>query len=147
MPFIAHMEDLRVGIDEFDVEHLQLGALSNLLYDAVRSDDVAAALDEVLDRLIHQTRQHFSHEEKIMLRWAYPGLAPHTDEHHRLTEAIKRFRAGTDLRHVDRIVLARRVADFMTGWLLDHIGGMDRELARFLVGQEGWNKSRRRIRS
>ncbi len=135
MPLIEHMEELCVGIAEFDIEHLQLGGLSNLLYDAVQSDNVDSALDKVLDGLILHTRLHFSHEEKFMARWAYPGLARHAEEHRLLTEAIKRFRARTDLHDVQRNVLAQQVADFISSWLLDHISGMDSEYARFLACQ------------
>ena len=127
---IVWSDILSVGSDEIDDDHRRLMDLFNMLNHSVTEGDDAEYLAAVLEELINCTVWHFSHEERLMLKYGYEGLAEHKAEHQELLESAKEIRqkilqAGSDVPEEDLEILER--------WLTGHILSTDMKLGEFLI--------------
>lgn len=121
---------LSVEIDEIDDDHRKLVDLFNLLNHAVADGESSVYLEAVLEELVNCTVWHFSHEERLMLKFGYPGYADHRDEHQALIKAAgelqQRFRnQGKRISGEDIVYLEK--------WLTGHVLGMDKDLGAYLT--------------
>jgi len=64
------------------------------------------------------TRDHFSAEEEMMARAAYPGLAEHQTRHRDLTSKVERYVARFER---GEIALNAHLLHFLRDWLTNHI--------------------------
>jgi len=80
---------LSVQIQEIDEDHRRLVNLFNLLSHAVEEGESTAYIEALLEELINCTVWHFSHEERLMLKYDYEGLEEHKKEHQELIKSIK----------------------------------------------------------
>ena len=120
---------LSVGIDEIDEDHRILVDLFNILNHSVTEGETPEYLAAVLDELIKCTAWHFSHEERLMLKYGYEGLAEHKTEHQELIESAKELQQKI-------LQSSKLVADdelvFLERWLTAHILTADMRLGSFL---------------
>ncbi len=128
-------DDFKLGLPAIDADHEELVELCNTFLDAAQNGARLADLATALDRLLLRTRAHFLHEERMLDRHGYPGLAIHKAEHDRLLSQAEMLKSRfEDVEGEDAI---RRVtletADFLQSWLLDHIKTNDRPYRPFLM--------------
>ena len=121
---------LSVGNDEIDEDHHKLVNLFNMLNHAATEGAEPDYLAAVLNELIHCTAWHFSHEERLMVKYAYQGLAEHRAEHRELIKTAralqeKILQADNKLPEEDMEILER--------WLTEHILSTDMRLGSFLA--------------
>jgi hemerythrin-like metal-binding protein len=121
---------LSVDVDEIDEDHRRLVDLFNILNRSVTAGDAADYVEAVLEELINCTVWHFSHEERLMLKYGYDGLAEHKEEHRDLIESAEALRdkfrqAGQRLSSED--------IEYLEHWLTGHIFGADMKLGAYLV--------------
>lgn len=121
---------LTIGIDEIDDDHRRLVDIFNILNHSVTEGDDPEYLAAVLEELINCTAWHFSHEERLMLKYRYPGLAEHRIEHRDLIESAKELQ--------QKILQAGRLVDnedleFLEHWLTEHILSTDMKLGSYLA--------------
>ncbi|MBI3188134.1 MAG: hemerythrin family protein [Gammaproteobacteria bacterium] len=120
---------LSVEVKEIDDDHRKLLELFNLLSRSVTTNDTNDYIEAVLEELISFTVWHFRHEERLMLKYSYPGMAEHKAEHHQLIESARTFQQKILIqgktRSTDDIV-------FLEQWLTGHILGADMELGLYL---------------
>lgn len=127
-PFLPWTPDLKIGIQRFDLEHQQLGALINQLHTlmVIKRDRVGA--DQLTDLLLQATRTHFASEEALLTELDYPECEAHFLEHSKLIDELRdlqrQFRAGT--------LSALAMPTFLKKWLLDHIQNTDRRYTAHL---------------
>ena len=121
---------LSVGIDEIDEDHRRLVDLFNILNHSVTEGDAPEYLAAVLEELINCTAWHFSHEERLMLKYGYEGIAEHKMEHQELIKSAKELQqkvlqAGNLVGNED--------IEFLEHWLTEHILTADMKLGSYLV--------------
>ena len=121
---------LSVGNDEIDEDHHRLVELFNMLNHSVTEGDDPAYLEAVLEELINCTAWHFSHEERLMLKYAYEGLAEHKAEHQELIKSAKALQ--------QKILQAGKFVpdedlEFLESWLTEHILSTDMKLGSYLA--------------
>ena len=121
---------LRVGIDEIDDDHRRLVELFNMLNHAVTEGVSPEYLAAILEELVNCTVWHFSHEERLMLKYGYGGYADHKEEHQALIESVealqeKILQAGT--------LVATEDLEFLERWLTGHILSDDMQLGSYLA--------------
>ena len=121
---------LSVGSDEIDDDHRKLVNLFNLLNHAVTEGDDSDYLEAVLEELINCTAWHFSHEERLMMKYGYEGLADHKLEHQELIKSAREIQqqilqAGNAVADED--------IEFLERWLTEHILTTDMRLGAFLA--------------
>ena len=80
---------LSVGNDEIDDDHRKLVELFNMLNNAVTDDVSPDYLAAILEELVNCTAWHFSHEERLMLKYGYEGTEEHKAEHAQLIQTAR----------------------------------------------------------
>lgn len=121
---------LSVGVDEIDDDHRRLLDLFNILNHSVTEGSTPEYLAAVLEELINCTAWHFSHEERLMLKHAYEGLAQHREEHRELIRSVRELQqkilqAGIRVADEDLVYLER--------WLTQHILTDDAKMGAYLA--------------
>jgi len=121
---------LSVGNDEIDEDHHRLVALFNMLNHCVTQGEEPEYLQAVLEELINLTAWHFSHEERLMVKYGYADLAEHREEHQALINSVREFQqkilqAGNEVPEEDLAYLEQ--------WLTGHILSTDMKLGSYLA--------------
>lgn len=122
-------QTLESGDAAVDAQHRELFRLFDELQEAVRRQDPAPVLHEVLDGLVRYVAVHFEGEERLMRHSRYPRAAEHKALHddlrHRTAEVVEGYRTG---RHLVPVTLAH----FLSGWLWNHILQSDLAMVRWV---------------
>ena len=121
---------LSVGVDEIDDDHRRLVDLFNILNHSVTEGDAPEYLAAVLEELINCTVWHFSHEERLMLKYGYEGLAEHKQEHQDLINSAKELQQ--QILQAGKLVASKDL-EFLEHWLTEHILSTDMKLGTYLV--------------
>ncbi|NWG31359.1 MAG: hemerythrin family protein [Rhodocyclaceae bacterium] len=130
MKDIVWSKTLSIGVEEVDEDHRKLVDIFNTLNHAVKEREAPEYLAAVLDELINCTVWHFSHEERLMLKYQYKDMEAHKAEHRELIETVKELQqellqGGGEMteRHIE--ILER--------WLTEHILTTDMRLGAYLA--------------
>ncbi|OFX11181.1 MAG: hypothetical protein A2516_09390 [Alphaproteobacteria bacterium RIFOXYD12_FULL_60_8] len=132
MPLIEWRDSYGVGVDLIDADHKLLVSLINQLYEAHEDGQGTEMVGSALNVLIEYTETHFSREELLLEKGAYPELAEHREEHRRLTQKVRditeRYNAGDTAVCDDALIV------FLKDWLTDHILGVDMKYKSYVQG-------------
>ncbi len=120
---------LSVQIQEIDEDHRRLVDLFNLLCHSVVEGETPNYIQALMDELINCTIWHFSHEERLMLKHGYEGLAEHRKEHRELIDSIKALQRRS---LQESKPFSSKDIKFLEQWLTGHILGADMELGEYL---------------
>lgn len=128
-------DEFKLGLPAIDADHEELVELCNQFLEAAQNAAPITELAGALDRLLLRTRAHFLHEERMLDRHGYPGLAIHKAEHERLLSQAETLKARfEDVEHEEDVrQVTLETADFLQSWLLDHIKVNDRPYRPFLM--------------
>jgi len=121
---------LSVGVDEIDDDHRKLVSLFNMLNHSITEGDAPDYLQAVLEELISCTVWHFSHEERLMLKYDYEGIAEHKTEHQELINSARELQQK--ILQADKLV-ANEDIEFLERWLTEHILTADMRLGAYLA--------------
>ena len=117
------------GIKVIDEQHQEIFQIVERLRRLVQERAAREAIEELLRQLVRCSEQHFTTEEAIMAKTAYPDLPQHVAEHASmltsLNELLDRFRESHE-------AMALMVPTFMEGWLRHHISDGDFGFVTFL---------------
>ncbi len=120
---------LSVHVDEIDDDHRRLVNLFNILGRSVAQGDATDYIEAVLEELISCTVWHFRHEERLMLKYRYEGIAEHKTEHQELIDSVKVLQQKF-------LQKGKAVSDddieFLEHWLTEHILVADMKLGSYL---------------
>jgi len=124
-------KSLSIDVDEVDDDHRRLVDLFNVLTHAIADGESAEYVEAVLEELIYCTVWHFSHEERLMLKYAYEDRAAHKTEHAELIDSARKLQqkfvqGGKQLSNED--------IEFLEHWLTEHILVADMKLGAYLGG-------------
>lgn len=86
---IPWSDAFEMGDPELDAEHRAFFDIINALSEAVSAGTDAARLAALCDVLVEHSAAHFLHEEEVMARHGFGGLAAHRREHSRLLAYIR----------------------------------------------------------
>ena len=130
MKDIAWSKILSVEVDEIDDDHRRLISLFNELGRAAAGGESADYIAATLEELINCTVWHFSHEERLMLKYRFPGAAEHRAAHRELIDAAREWQA--ELAQGGYAVTEAEIT-FLERWLTEHILTVDQKLGSFLA--------------
>jgi hemerythrin-like metal-binding protein len=116
---------LSVGLDEIDEDHRKLVSIFNTLNHAVSEGESPEYLAAVLEELINCTVWHFSHEERLMLKYGYDQAAEHKAEHRELIESARELR--DEILQSGGVVTESHI-EYLERWLTEHILTSDMRL-------------------
>ncbi len=128
--FFTWKEEYSVGIDSIDQQHKKLLSLINQLQTAVDYSTGEEFEREALDELVAYTKDHFSYEEGLMEKNAYPDFVAHKAQHVKMIRKVEDVLAEYDK---DRETAMSNALDFLKSWLITHINGTDKEYSSFLI--------------
>jgi hemerythrin len=132
---VEWQEYLAVGVAEIDHQHKRLFDKFNALLAACEEDRGDEELNRLFWFLDAYVATHFKDEERLMQRLAFPDYNKHREQHMAFTRQIVALKErlkneGTTPSLISTVSLT------MTGWLIEHISGMDRAIGRFVKERE-----------
>ena len=123
-------QTLIIGIDEIDDDHGKLINLFNILNHSVTEGASTDYVEAVLEELINCTVWHFSHEERLMLKYGYDAYEEHKADHQDLVAGVRelqqKFLQTGKLDEKEHL-------EFLERWLTEHILVADLRLGSFLI--------------
>ena len=120
---------LSVEVDEIDEDHRKLINIFNILNHSLREGEPPEYLAAVLAELINCTVWHFSHEERLMLKYGYAETQEHKVMHQRLIKSARDLQQ--DILQADKAVADEHI-QFLERWLTEHILTADMRLGSYL---------------
>lgn len=120
---------LSVEVDEIDEDHRKLVSIFNILNHAVMDGESRDYLAAVLEELVNCTVWHFSHEERLMLKYGYEGMAEHKAIHGELIKSVKELQQK--ILQADK-TMTDEDFEFLEVWLTEHILTDDMRLGSYL---------------
>ena len=130
MKDLAWGDLLSVGVDEIDDDHRKLVDLFNMLNHSVTEGGDQAYLEAILEELINCTVWHFSHEERLMLKYGYAAYEEHKAVH---KELIKSARALQQKILEEGSLVSSEDIEFLEHWLSEHILTADMKMGEYLA--------------
>jgi hemerythrin len=121
---------LSVGVDEIDEDHRKLLNIFNILTHAVIDGESPEYLAAVLEELINCTAWHFSHEERLMLKYYFDGAQDHKAAHEDLIMAARELQQT--ILQAEQPVAEEHLV-FLERWLTEHILTADQRLGAYLA--------------
>lgn len=122
---------LETGNTRIDTQHKTLLSAFNNLVTASQTGLGRKELFSTVDFLVEYTKQHFSEEEALQLKYQYPKYEFHRTQHQNFTQTVleiceKLKQEGATLQ------LLSRVNQEMGDWLIHHILTEDKDLANYI---------------
>ena len=102
MKDIVWSQVLSVEIDEIDEDHRKLVDIFNILHHSLTEGESKDYLEAVLEELINCTIWHFSHEERLMLKYGYEEIEEHKEIHQELIKSAKELQHN--ILHADQSI-------------------------------------------
>lgn len=119
--------DLAVGVEAIDRQHQELFDRVNALLTAAGTGLEHAVVLESVRFLAQYTQEHFTDEEALMARAAYPGLGEHRAQHEAFRERVRRLVEEVE-RSGSTPELRARLERDVCEWLYRHVQKVDRAL-------------------
>ena len=124
-----------VAVDSMNDTHREEVEMINAFYDKLKDKSISdSTINEDLDEIVHHTIEHFTKEEKNMLKYSFPPFPMHKGEHDRflstMTDYLDKWK-----RTNDRTVLIDFLENILVDWFYNHVMTMDRMTAMFLSNQ------------
>lgn len=129
MAHFSWTDDLYTGSTLIDGDHRKLLDLVNAFFQSMQSDEGSRPVSTAMNDLIAYTGEHFAREEAEMERIQYVAALAHGAEHTKLLSQLVELKEMLDAGGIMNI---SAVADFLGGWLRDHILTKDMKLAAAL---------------
>lgn len=133
MAMLEWNDSLSVNVAEIDAQHKGLVDMINKLYDSMRQEHSASVLLDIVDDMQNYAVVHFGTEERHMDEKAYPGASAHKAEHAAFVEKVVQVNAGC---REGTTALSMDILNFLSGWLVTHINGEDKQLGAYLNSVE-----------
>ncbi len=120
---------LSVDVDEIDEDHRKLLGIFNILNHSLADGESQDYLAAVLEELINCTFWHFSHEERLMLKYGYKDIEEHKAMHQELIKSARELQYK--ILHTDKPIADEDIV-FLERWLTEHILTDDMRLGAYL---------------
>ncbi|MCX8070702.1 MAG: bacteriohemerythrin [Thermodesulfovibrionales bacterium] len=121
-------------ISEIDTQHKKLVDLLNTVHEAVQNKKTTDVMNKTLSELVNYTKNHFTTEERLMKQHNYPDYEKHKKEHENLSQKVVEFQQKYAKSSNDPL-LVQELSIFLKNWLTNHIVGIDKKYAPFLLSK------------
>lgn len=128
---IPWTRDLSVDIRHIDKQHRTLIDIINDLHQALTQARAGNVIQEIIDRLLDYTVNHFGEEERLMERHGYPKLAQHKEIHKKFIATAQSFQERIN-QGAPMSAVAGELLATLRDWLVNHIKKTDRQYAAHL---------------
>lgn len=120
---------LSVDVNEIDEDHRKLLDIFNILNHSLAEGESPEYLKAVLEELINCTVWHFSHEDRLMLKYGYEKINEHREAHQELVKEAKELQEK--FLQADSSISEDDI-EFLERWLTAHILTDDMRLGTYL---------------
>jgi len=124
--------EFKTGIPEMDCEHVMLLSLYNQLCTVIDTEKEHEALDDIINALVTYIKVHFRHEEEMLEKVGYAGLAEHKAAHAALIGSVDQI--FSDYCESGDIRVARNLRTLVLSWLAGHILKDDKAYGQAILG-------------
>lgn len=127
-------DQMSLNYPPLDEEHQAFLKVVQKAQIAAESQDFPT-IDQTFEACYDYARNHFSHEENIMEKIAFPDIEVHMKSHQIFIKNVSELRGQYEVAPSleDKAVLANKLANFLNVWLLGHILSRDKLLKPYLV--------------
>ncbi len=128
--YIKWEKKFEIGIPVIDGQHKILVEMCNDLYLALvihrtnGSEIIDDSLRDALHRAVDYVKEHFSSEEKLMIKAGYKNYEEHRKQHDIFIAKI--LKTAKDFEK-SPLSLAMQLVKFIYDWILEHIAFEDRQ--------------------
>jgi hemerythrin len=122
-------EAMRTGVDSVDQQHRKLIAMLNELLRLVGGTPQRRDLEALLESLQQYTNYHFGHEEQCMEQHRCPAAMANKEAHVAFVKVLAEFFGRLRSEGPSRS-LAIDLEKYLAEWVMQHIIGIDAQLAR-----------------
>jgi len=122
---------LAAGHPVIDAQHREIFKRFGTLLEACNQGRARESLQELFGFLDRYVKEHFSVEEELMTRHAYPARDKHLAEHQLFIDQLARLRKELEANGITPLVLIRTTKTLIY-WLTHHIRTVDCQLGDFL---------------
>jgi len=114
---------MSVGNDRIDQDHRYLLCLINTIEFALSTGEHSDILVTALDQLDYYTKDHFSREERLMIKISYPKYPDQKQAHELLISQLSEIRQKilTVQENPDMRGIIPDITELLRNWLLDHV--------------------------
>jgi len=131
--FFEWSDKYLLNVPQIDSDHKNLFAIANRLHDYVSVGQHDRTIAQALNHLVKYVHEHFDREERLMDRFAFPGVVEHR-KYHRLLEQIVSSMQKV-YRHEPEAVDTGKLMEFLRDWLEQHILGADQLYEPWVTGK------------
>ena len=125
MAFIEWTDDLNLGIDVIDKQHMRIADYINRMHEAIEQDD-QLAIKTLFDEVIDYSVTHFGFEEKLQRKAGYEYCSGHMRVHMLFVKKIGEYKKRFDEGDSE---IPRQVLLMLRKWLINHIQYDDADFA------------------
>lgn len=125
--------EYEIGISAVDVQHKKLVAILNHFYETLADQKNTQARLQIVEEMVSYSKTHFTSEEALMKKHAYPSLAAHQTLHQKFIEKVQEMKSRLES---GRLVLPVEIGNFIKTWLLQHIMQEDKKYATYIQSQQ-----------
>jgi len=129
-------DEYLVEIHKMDEQHKALFTTAARLYRLLLGQEDLSQADKLFSDLMRQTIIHFQTEERLMQSCQYPDFTHHKSLHDMLAQQLKDMQSSQQtmlsMHYVQPWIERIEIADFISGWLGNHITDEDKKLGSFL---------------
>ena len=127
--FYPWRDEFSINVSQMDIHHQRLFEIANSIGEILRSGGDAESLAMTLGALGKYARYHFSAEEELMARYAYPETDQHISLHRELERQVADYRSSMLERHIPS---EAELMQLIESLLVRHILEEDKKYAVFL---------------
>lgn len=124
-------DSLATGHELIDEQHKELFKRFNNLLAACNEGRGSEEVLKILLFLGDYVREHFAAEEKLQLKYDYPGYPAHKELHTGFTKTLRELERQAKEGGAT-VSLVIQTNQTLVNWLITHISGVDKELADYL---------------
>ncbi len=119
-----------IGVEAIDKQHQELFKRTNQLLEACQQGRGKEAVSKTLTFLEDYVNTHFSYEESLMQKYAYPEFTAHQNLHREFTQSLLKLKQ--EAQNNIGLSLVTQVNKFVVDWWINHITKVDKKLGAFL---------------
>ena len=136
--FVVWEDRFSVDIPIIDNQHKRLITMTNDLHKAcLLSDSVEEQFRKTVRDAVYYVKYHFTTEEEIMVKTAYPGYLDHKRIHTEFAQEVLKNALYFDER---KKYAPHQFVRFLRNWVLSHVALVDSCMGEYLVGLQRMRK-------
>jgi hemerythrin len=131
---ITWSSDLATNVPQIDDQHKEIFKRFGRLFTACREGKGKEEVLQLLLFLDDYVKEHFAAEERLQLRYAYPGYDDHKSQHTRFIADVAKLAAEFKDEGAT-LSLVIKTNQTLSSWLVQHIKKTDMQFADYLREQ------------